>query len=451
MPGSVFALNLAGSLPFCDGAERRPPREAPRLLAPVRIGLVTGIGALFFALVAADVGAQQTDVSQALPVAGEAFAGRIVGIDSDWKVTVATAGGTREIAAADLVCWGEFRDRDRGPQVVLADGGVLLAGLLTLDSESLRVDSRLFGELTFPLELVRGVVLQPPTNALNRDRLLRRVEEARGGEDQLLLDNGDILKGTLTEPTEAQRKAANMDGEHLWLSLQQGQARPIPLARVVAVVFNPALVDQRATRGLHGWLGFRDGSRLEVRQVDQRDGLVTLGLLGGVRLRTDEESFREQLTYLQPRGPRVSYLSDLPALGYKHIPFLELTWEYGRDRSVVGGGLRRGRQLYFKGIGMHSTARLVYDVPPDSRRFAAELALDQQAGRRGSVVYRVFLFDADSAWKSAYESPVIRGGDAPVSVTLDVSKTRRLALIVDFADRADELDHANWLDARFER
>jgi hypothetical protein len=36
----------------------------------------------------------------------------------------------------------------------------------------------------------------------------------------------------------------------------------------------------------------------------------------------------------------------------------------------------------------------------------------------------------------------------PVPVSVDLGGAKRLDLVVDFADRADELDRANWLNAR---
>jgi hypothetical protein len=59
------------------------------------------------------------------------------------------------------------------------------------------------------------------------------------------------------------------------------------------------------------------------------------------------------------------------------------------------------------------------------------------------VRFRVFV---DGQPK--YASPILRGGDRPVPISVDVTSAKRLDLVVDFADRADELDHADWLDAR---
>ena len=47
-----------------------------------------------------------------------------------------------------------------------------------------------------------------------------------------------------------------------------------------------------------------------------------------------------------------------------------------------------------------------------------------------------------------FASPILRGGDPPVPVSVDVRGGKKLELVVDYADRADVLDHADWLDAR---
>ena len=101
---------------------------------------------------------------------------------------------------------------------------------------------------------------------------------------------------------------------------------------------------------------------------------------------------------------------------------------------------------------MPTTSRVVYEVTNGNGRFSAELALDDAAGQHGSVVYRVYLEQprqAQAVWQVAYTSPVVRGGDAPRMISLDLNGATKIALIVDFADRGDERDYANWLNARF--
>jgi hypothetical protein len=114
---------------------------------------------------------------------------------------------------------------------------------------------------------------------------------------------------------------------------------------------------------------------------------------------------------------------------------------------VLGESLTAGGQQYLKGIGMHSAARLTYLLDGKYRRFEATAALDDSAQNRGSSTFGVYLL-RDGAWKQAAVSDVVRGGDPPEPLSVDVRGAEMLTLTVDFADRGDELDHADWLDAR---
>ena len=162
-------------------------------------------------------------------------------------------------------------------------------------------------------------------------------------------------------------------------------------------------------------------------------------------------NFWPEVCFLQPIGDRTVYLSDLEPIGYKHIPFLAREWDYRLNHNVVGGRLRSGGAMALKGIGMHSTSRLTYRLPPGFRRFESLVGIDDQTAGRGSVVFRVFLAQGDGKWVAAYTSPVVRGADSPVTVSIPLHDARALSLVVDFADRGDQLDHANWLSARLVR
>jgi hypothetical protein len=109
---------------------------------------------------------------------------------------------------------------------------------------------------------------------------------------------------------------------------------------------------------------------------------------------------------------------------------------------------------------MHSAASATYALDKPYRRFEAELAIDDSVfgdaesatrdGRpsRGSVIFRVYIDDGDGTWQLRHTSETIRGGDKPTSVSVDLGGANRISLIVDFADRADEWDRADWLDVR---
>ena len=76
--------------------------------------------------------------------------------------------------------------------------------------------------------------------------------------------------------------------------------------------------------------------------------------------------------------------------------------------------------------------------------------MDDAAADRGSVIFRVYL-QQKGTWQLAFTSPMVRGGDQPRAVSVKLGSATALALVTDYADQGDELDYANWLDARLEK
>lgn len=417
----------------------------PRFSPWVRPAL---IAVLVFLSAHSALGQPAPPLRRTVPVEGEAFPARVERIEADWTVHLKTAGARRPVPAKDLVRWGDYADSFRWMHVVLADGSLLSAEIAHLADEKLAVDGELCGRLEIPLAKVRAVVLDPPPAASQRDRIWERITTAQGVEDQLLLHNGDVLRGVL--------KKVGPDGTGAAAALAvtlavEGRDLTIPVNKAQAIIFNPALVEAAAKPAFSVLMGFGDGSLLNVVQVAAAGAFARLTLANAVQLDLDPELLHTGLTLLQPRSDRVVYLSDLEPISYKHIAYLETSWPLGRDRSVSGGRLRHGGNLVVKGLGMHSASRVAYRLDGRYRRLEAELALDDSAGLGGSVVFRVFMGDAADQWKRIYESPVVRGADSPLPISVDVSQAQALALIVDFADRGDVLDRAAWLNARLQR
>jgi hypothetical protein len=153
------------------------------------------------------------------------------------------------------------------------------------------------------------------------------------------------------------------------------------------------------------------------------------------------------VVFLQSVGESSVYLSDLEAASYRHVPYLDVEWPYERDRNVTGGPLVVGGKRFLKGVGMHSASRLTYRLDKKYARFDAAVAIDDVADGRGSVTFGVYLL-RDGKLTEAYKSEIVRGGEAPRAVSVDVSGADALTLVVDYADRGDEMDRADWLDAR---
>ena len=389
-------------------------------------------------LVLAALSASAAEFPPVRTTEGPVFAAELEGVH-DNKVTFRTSEGPRTVALAELVHWSYPVEARRGPQVLLADGSLLVGQPIEIvrqnDSDQFRMLADKFGDVRLPLATVRGVLLAPPTQRAERDRITASLRTANNQTDELLLRNGDRLSGTIAGLADDQLTIRTALGE---VQLPIGKIQSIALAATDA---DPA---EKPSEHLRTRVGFRDGSLVVAESLDITPGSVRLQLADGTELTSQTP---QAVVSLQPTGGTAVYVSDLPSHTYQHIPFLDLKWPLHTDRNVLGTQLRSAGQLYAKGLGMHSAARATYLLPGEFRLFQSELALDDTAGRQGSVIFRVFKSDGGD-WQELFASPVVRGGEPPGSMSVDIRGATAIALAVDFAEHGDVLDHANWLNAR---
>ncbi|UCD49240.1 MAG: NPCBM/NEW2 domain-containing protein [Phycisphaerales bacterium] len=116
-----------------------------------------------------------------------------------------------------------------------------------------------------------------------------------------------------------------------------------------------------------------------------------------------------------------------------------------KDQSVDGNPLRIAGKTFEKGLGTHADSRLYVKLDGGSRRFSALVGIDDEAGRFGSVEFRV-LADGEEVYKSG----TIRSGQAARPVDVEVTGVDMLVLIVDAGPDGMNFDHADWANAAFE-
>ncbi len=385
------------------------------------------IAALALAMVLLDTSGGFT-AQEAVPVDGAPFNAHLAAVDHDWNLVFATEEGQRTIPAAEFVRWGAPRAMIRGPVIVLANGGLLIAEVINMDGLTLSANSPLFGPISLPLDQVAGIAFQLPPDPCRQTYLLDRPLQAAGHADRMILENGDELTGLIDalDPVRARI---------------QTSAGPVEAERraVAAVHFNPALAKPEGFKDLYAWVGLGDGSLFPAAAVALDGQTLAVQAIAGHNWQTSAE----ELAFLQIFGGRTVYLSAVALEEYRHVPYLELPWPFRSDRSVAGGRLRCGGRTYLTGLGMHAEATITYRVNAAYERFQAEVGVDDSTQGRGSVRFHV-LVDG----RERFASNPVRGGDSPMPIDLDIAGAEQIDLVVGFAERAHVLDHANWLDAR---
>lgn len=210
--------------------------------------------------------------------------------------------------------------------VVLADGGLLPAALLSTNKTELALDSALLGSIKLSWDGLAGIVFRPPPFPVQRDALFDRVARPPGQTDRLILDNGDELTGLIDTETLA--------GDKLRI---KGNLGPVEIAvrRVVALIFNPSLRQQAEARPRTAWLGMSDGARLLAAGLQLNGDSLEVTTLSGAKWK----AAATDLVFLMPVNGRAVYLSDIRPSEYRFLPYLDLKWPYQNDRNVTGGEL----------------------------------------------------------------------------------------------------------------
>jgi len=375
-----------------------------------------------------------------------------VGATGDVTLQFQVAGQPRHVSEQDLVRWSTAPTNLQQSELLLADGSRLALAAAwagkqpwQIVGDSVSITTRLLGEVDLQRNQVRAIVLHAPAGLQQRTQFLDQLRSDNKGSDELRLTNGDQLMGQLVGLSK------NNDGQRQinFLLESASQSLPVPVDRIAAIVLGKGENHSQLPGKLV--VGLRDGSLLMAESLSADAGQLRLRLACNVEV-TGGNS--RDVTYLRSLSPTCIYLSDLVTIDYQHVPYLDIPWAYRRDRNVLKGPLQAAGGCYNKGLGMHTASRLTYRLDTEEiagrfRRFVAAIAIDDVAAQRGSVIFRVYL-ERDGNWQQAYTSAVVRGGDRPLPVTVELDGARQLALATDFADRGDQQDYANWLEARLE-
>ena len=369
---------------------------------------------------------------------GDPRVGPIVELGAD-RMTVRTAEGpvslhTKEIAS--------ITRRDAGPSNVPPDvwaeliDGSRLAGAEYTVREGRAGITRANGELTeVSARDVAAVQLQPPTEAIAAE--WTRILESELDADLLVVRKGDSIdyhRGTLGDVSD---KVVEFDLE--------GDLLPVKRSKVCGLVYY-----RSAGRSLPdplGWLTDAGGSRWAVRSVRlEGEDFRWITPLGLEISRAAAEVVRIDFS-----PGKIVYLSDLepeslvwtPYFGSgKELPALARFFGPREDRGLDPGPLELDGTQYEKGLALRSRTSLVYRLPGRFRRFKAVVGIDDRVRPQGNV--RLVLRGDDRVLLET----TVAGTDPPLSVDLDLSGVRRLAILVDYGADLDVADHLDLCDAR---
>jgi hypothetical protein len=317
--------------------------------------------------------------------------------------------------------------------VQLADGSRLTCRQVTMMGRTLVADTLSAGELKVPWNAVRAVRFRDIEPAIEKkwDELSASAPE----RDLLVVRNGDVLdrlEGTISGLDEST------------LTFLVGDTR-VPIDRAKPKLFGviPGKAQLSQSKPL-GELHLHNGDVLTFAGVELKGDTLAARLLTGSTVTIPLEA----TAALDFGQGKVTFLSQLQPRAKEHSTRFngefDSVFDVRIDHSDAGreAPIRIDRQVYQRGLVIHSETKLTYRLNGDFRRFVAVAGIEQLVRPNGRVTLSITadgkeLFSRD-----------ITGKDPPLPLDLDVSGVRELTIFVGFGGDLDDGDHLALGDAR---
>jgi alpha-galactosidase len=111
-------------------------------------------------------------------------------------------------------------------------------------------------------------------------------------------------------------------------------------------------------------------------------------------------------------------------------------------RSVENHPLALNGKVYPHGVGTHAVGCMTVDLHGNAVRFQSAVGVDDDRKGSGSVTFSVWVDG-----RKMTETPVLHGGDAAQSISVDLTGAKKLMLLVGDGGDGNRDDHADWAGA----
>lgn len=145
-----------------------------------------------------------------------------------------------------------------------------------------------------------------------------------------------------------------------------------------------------------------------------------------------------------PAASGVTYLSDLSwTSAVNGSGPVEKDRSNGEISSGDGKTLTINGKTYSKGLGVHASSTITYNLGGKFSQFLTDIGMDDDAGNRGTATFQVWVDNV-----KVYESAKVTSSTAAQSIALNVAGKSTLKLVVTDGGDGKDWDHADWANAR---
>jgi len=253
-----------------------------------------------------------------------------------------------------------------------------------------------------------------------------RPPAAPPAEDLLLLRNGDVVSGVFLSTTD----------EKIQMQIETGPVT-IDLSRVRKLTLG-GTATPRALPPLSACVAFANGSRLTTTTLHWTpDGLTFTDPAGQERKAPPEQAIAAEIL-----GGRLVWLDQLDPAKDQQVSLLNTSWPTQINHNAAAGPLKIARETFARGLGVHTQSTLVYDLDGSFATLTLRCGLDDSAAPTGTARPSIVL-DGKVLW--APKDGLMKVGDPPETLTLNITGGKKLELHADPGPRFDILGRFDWI------
>ncbi|MCL2641009.1 MAG: NPCBM/NEW2 domain-containing protein [Phycisphaerales bacterium] len=325
----------------------------------------------------------------------------------------------------------------------LSVGGSVAAGwkLMLRNGDCLYGQPSRFSGQSMEFDVADGMgkILVPLKAAAGMSDVRATAAASHAEKDRVRLKNNDVLEGFIV----------SIDAKKLQIATgaDDETVADIDLARVERLSFG-GMTPARGVPALGARIRFVGGSVLTV-PLDAKTHKNTFAWTIGDILFKDPAGKDRKISVnavaaIDIVGGRVVYVSELDPVKDEQSTLMGTRWETQVDRNVMGEPLMVGRKVYQRGIGVHTSSSLVYELDGSFDVLKCQVGLDDSAVPHGAANVAVVV-DGKVLW----EAGGLKAGEAAVEVAVAIKGGRRLELraVPALGDgKLDVLGRVNWLN-----
>ena len=370
-------------------------------------------------------------LAPALPAAeittldGKKLSGELVRID-EAAVVVKTGNGEESTPVPRMLVIETGATLGKPPDkfidVELIDGSLFHCKQFTLHGKQVDIVVLPEKKLRLPMEKVLYILVDAQDQKTQKE--WQEILADKGKRDRFFVRKDDRLDGL-----EGTFGDADADSKTITFQVASNNTtRKLPIDKLQVLLFNNRLEGNIAPRVCKVVDTFQN--QLVATKVVLKGELLSVLTVAGVSVEYASLNPIAKLDYSQDK---IVFLSDLRPKEEGNTEDLVVLWR--RDQNLDNQPIQLEGTAFAKGLVLHPSLTLVFDINGDYKEFKAVLGVDPNVQTPSDVK---LIFEGDG--RKLFETEVKRG-DKPIPITLDVKKIKQLKISVTTA--AGLFDYGN--------